>query len=146
MASSCLGLRGPAFSANAATSEASTNGWALSTRHVFRARSKGTTGARFNQRQAVARLVREAQIGASLRHPGLCAVLDAGQSDGDFYFVMEYREGPNLHMVIETQGPLPIPQACDFAHQLLNTGAISQGLRPRPRTKRPRPGAQDQRG
>ncbi|MBL9155516.1 MAG: protein kinase [Verrucomicrobiales bacterium] len=47
------------------------------------------------------RFQREARAMAKLSHPNIVAVYDFGQSrDGQFYFVMEYVEGTDLHALI----------------------------------------------
>src|SRR5262249_31401590 len=60
-------------------------------------------GARFTSPEAVQRLLREARVGASLKHPHICYVLDAGQEGGEFYFVMEFVEGEPLHAVLNRE-------------------------------------------
>jgi serine/threonine protein kinase len=72
----------------------------------------------FHSPEARDRLVREARIGARLRHSNICQILDAGQEGGEFYFVMEYVEGESLQEVLRREGPLPIPRVCDLALQL----------------------------
>lgn len=76
-------------------------------------------GARFNDPEAVARLLREARIGAKLSHPGICQTLDAGQIDGDFYYVMEFLDGEGLDRLLKRRGRLSIGLACDLAYQLI---------------------------
>ena len=36
------------------------------------------------------------------------------------YFVMEYAPGQNLDQLVRNQGPMPVAQACDVAHQIAN--------------------------
>jgi hypothetical protein len=74
----------------------------------------------FNEPKAVDRLVREARIGARLRHSSICQILDARQEGGEFYFVMEYVAGESLQQVLRREGPLPISKACDLALQLFD--------------------------
>ena len=76
-------------------------------------------GALFAGAPQVERLLREARIGASLKHPNLCQVLDAGQEGGEFYFVMEYVEGRPLSALIDER-PLPVAAACTYAAQLFD--------------------------
>ena len=75
-------------------------------------------GVMFNDPTAVDRLIREARIGAMLRHPNICQILDARNEGGEFYFVMEYVEGKSLSEMIRGNGPLPIERACNLAVQL----------------------------
>lgn len=51
--------------------------------------------------KAQARLVREAKAAASLDHPFICKVFEAGQFDGSAYIVMEYVPGQTLEERLE---------------------------------------------
>jgi serine/threonine protein kinase len=86
-------------------------------------------GMAFNNRQAAARLLREARIGASISHPGVCQILDAGQSGGDFFYVMEYLEGQTLDRWLAGGSALPVRQACDYAFQLFEVLQFLAGRR-----------------
>ncbi len=78
-------------------------------------------GARFTTPACVQRLLREARVGAGLRHPNLCQILDAGTEQGEFYLAMEYLEGQTLRGQIEaTKEGLAVPLACYHAHQLFD--------------------------
>jgi len=67
--------------------------------------------------EAVQRFQREARAAAQLTHPHIVAVRDFGQ-DGDTYFMaMEYLHGIDLATLVQTQGPLPVAQSCDFIRQ-----------------------------
>ena len=69
--------------------------------------------------EVVGRFRQEAQAGAMLDHPNLCAALDFGElEDGSFFFVMEYLDGPNLASVIEREGPLPAERAVHLGRQI----------------------------
>jgi serine/threonine protein kinase len=63
--------------------------------------------------------MREAQLGAQISHPGICRILDAGRSDNDFFFVMEYLEGRDLSRVIREDGPLEVQRGCEYAIQIV---------------------------
>jgi tetratricopeptide (TPR) repeat protein/predicted Ser/Thr protein kinase len=68
------------------------------------------------------RFQREARTAASLKHPGIAAVYEVGETDGKPYIAMEFVEGRNLHAL-----KLPVRRACevmrevalalDFAHR-----------------------------
>ncbi len=82
------------------------------------------------------RFLREARALARLNHPHIVALHDFGQTDGLFYFLMEYVDGGNLRQRL-TAGPLSGPEAavllgqlCDalqFAHE---EGIIHRDIKP----------------
>lgn len=51
-----------------------------------------------------------------LRHPNVCAVLDAGESDGTPYLVMPYFEGTTLSKRLRG-GAMPLEEAIDWLRQ-----------------------------
>jgi serine/threonine protein kinase len=53
------------------------------------------------------RFVRESLIAASLDHPNVIPIYDAGESESLLYIAMRYVHGPQLKAVIQTSGPLP---------------------------------------
>jgi len=67
----------------------------------------------------VERFRREASSAAGLNHPNIVAVYDRGETDGSYYIVMEYLDGPNLKEVIRRRAPLEPPAAIDYALQIL---------------------------
>ncbi len=67
-----------------------------------------------SQKRFSERFEREAQAIAALNHPNICSLYDFATSpDGFGYLVMEYVEGKPI------QGPLPLPQALQYAGQIL---------------------------
>src|SRR5262249_47240559 len=52
------------------------------------------------------RFVQEAQLSASLDHPNIIPVYDAGEFEGSLYLTMRYVPGRNLRTVIDTESPL----------------------------------------
>jgi eukaryotic-like serine/threonine-protein kinase len=72
---------------------------------------------RLQHEEAVRRFRREAQAAARLSHPNIVKVFDSDRAGDTHYLVMEYVNGITLERLIEQQGPLTIPQACDFIRQ-----------------------------
>lgn len=82
------------------------------------------------------RFVREAQALAKLNHQNIVTVYDFGQTDGVYYFIMEYIDGINLRQMLRTGklGPQQaleiVPAVCDalqFAH---NKGIVHRDIKP----------------
>jgi tRNA A-37 threonylcarbamoyl transferase component Bud32 len=68
------------------------------------------------------RFAREIEVAARLQHPHILGVLDSGDADGFFYYVMPYVEGDTLRDRLARSGELPVPEAV----RLL--GEIADGL------------------
>jgi serine/threonine-protein kinase len=67
---------------------------------------------------AVERFLREARAAVKLKSEHVAKVLDVGRLEtGSPYMVMEFLEGMDLGAVIEQNGPLPVPVACDYVIQ-----------------------------
>jgi len=82
------------------------------------------------------RFVREAQALAKLSHQNIVTVYDFGQTDGIFYFIMEYIDGINLRQMLRAGklGPRQaleiVPAVCDalqFAH---DKGIVHRDIKP----------------
>lgn len=82
------------------------------------------------------RFVREAQALAKLSHQNIVTVYDFGQSDGLYYFIMEYIDGMNLRQILRAGklGPRQaleiVPAVCDalqFAH---DKGIVHRDIKP----------------
>src|SRR5919197_3465900 len=52
------------------------------------------------------RFMRESRLAASLDHPNIIPIYEAGEVGGLLYIVMRYVEGSDLKHVIEREGPL----------------------------------------
>ena len=82
------------------------------------------------------RFVREAQALAKLSHQNIVTVYDFGQTDGVYYFIMEYIDGINLRQMLQAGklGPRQaleiVPAVCDalqFAH---DKGIVHRDIKP----------------
>ena len=69
-------------------------------------------------RTQVERLKAEAAMLASLDHPNIVRALDAGESNGFPYVVMEYVEGESLRDRLRDRGPMPEDEALRVARDL----------------------------
>ncbi len=63
------------------------------------------------------RLLREAQVAATLDHPNICTVYDVGEADGIGFIAMQYIEGQTLAERL-ARGPLDRPSALAIAAQV----------------------------
>ena len=82
------------------------------------------------------RLRREARAAAALTHPGIAAVHDVLDLDGEVALVFEFVEGETLHARLR-RAPLPVAEAVDFATQIAEAldaahrhGVIHRDLKP----------------
>ncbi|HUP20479.1 MAG TPA: bifunctional serine/threonine-protein kinase/formylglycine-generating enzyme family protein, partial [Gemmatimonadota bacterium] len=64
------------------------------------------------------RFVREIEITAGLTHPHILPVLDSGEADGLFYYVMPFVEGESLRERLDREGQLPIDEAVSIAEEV----------------------------
>ncbi len=85
---------------------------------------------RLSNPAAVQRFEREVMAASRITHPNLVRALDAGESDGRLFLVMEYIEGIDLHRLVKNAGPLSVGEACDYARQVAHGLAAchAQGL------------------
>jgi hypothetical protein len=71
----------------------------------------------------VERFLSESRAAGKLSHENIVAGLDAGESGGRYYFVMEFVKGATLQELIAREGPIPPARAFEIAKQ------IATGLR-----------------
>lgn len=87
-------------------------------------------------REAVERLLREAQAAASVDHPGVVTVYEAGLADDRPYLVMQRVEGDTLEKRL-ARGPLPVAEALAIASRIADAlaevhalGIVHRDLKP----------------
>src|SRR5712692_9194174 len=82
------------------------------------------------------RFTREARALAKLNHPNIVGVYDFGQTDGQYYLIMEFVDGLNLRQVLRAGELKPqealriVPQICEalqFAH---DEGIVHRDIKP----------------
>ncbi|MFO0639249.1 MAG: protein kinase [Polyangiaceae bacterium] len=83
------------------------------------------------------RLVREARVMASIRHPNIVAVYDCGVAEGRAFVTMELVSGRTLEDIIFEDGPLTLDKAIPLSLQLLDglgaaheRGVIHRDIKP----------------
>ncbi len=87
--------------------------------------------------EAWERFKRELLLTRRLAHPGICRLFDLHEEAMQRFITMEYVEGPNLEMLLETQAPLLVPRAVQIACALLDAlkaahaaGVVHRDLKP----------------
>jgi DNA-binding beta-propeller fold protein YncE len=83
------------------------------------------------------RFLRESRLAASLDHPNIVPVFDAGEVEGRLYIAMRYVEGRDLGRLLAEEGPLaperaiallaPVADALDAAHA---KGLVHRDVKP----------------
>jgi serine/threonine protein kinase len=76
------------------------------------------------------RFLRESQLAASLDHPSIVPVYDAGEEDGLLYIAMACVEGSDLKTLLAEEGRLPTPRALRIVGQIASAldAAHARGL------------------
>jgi predicted Ser/Thr protein kinase len=82
------------------------------------------------------RFAREARALAKLTHPNIVVVYDFGESDGQFYLLMEFVDGVNLRHLLREQRLKPeealkiVPQICEALQYAHDQGVIHRDIKP----------------
>src|SRR3989440_4207181 len=72
----------------------------------------------------VKRFQQEAKAASSLQHPNIVQVYDYGQTEGNYFIVMEYINGTDLRRYLRSRGMLAVDRAIIIAHDVaLGLGA-----------------------
>jgi serine/threonine-protein kinase len=71
------------------------------------------------------RFSREIEVAARLQHPHILGVLDSGEADGFFYYVMPYVEGETLRDRLVRAGELPVPDAVRLLSEIAEALAVA---------------------
>src|SRR6266540_2102271 len=76
------------------------------------------------------RFLRESRLAASLDHPSIVPVYDAGEEESLLYIAMAYVEGTDLKTLVTQEGPLPLRRALGIAGQVASAldAAHERGL------------------
>jgi YVTN family beta-propeller protein len=76
------------------------------------------------------RFIRESRLAASLEHPNIVPIYDAGDADGVLYIAMRLVEGTDLRGLIQMEGPLDPLRAVELLSQVAGAldAAHGQGL------------------
>ena len=74
-----------------------------------------------------AQFLKEARLAASLSHPRIATVHEAGESNGRVYMTQELVLGSDLSKVLKDQGPLRVPQALVIALQVCDALVYAHG-------------------
>jgi tRNA A-37 threonylcarbamoyl transferase component Bud32 len=88
--------------------------------------------------EIVERFLREAVAASRIGHENIVEVTDIGKAQNDAPFiVMELLEGENLAARIKRRGPMPVPEACHIAVEILSAmdaahraGIVHRDLKP----------------
>ncbi|MFI8106145.1 serine/threonine-protein kinase [Streptomyces sp. NPDC086023] len=64
------------------------------------------------------RFTHESRVAASLDHPHIVPIFEAGETEGVLYIAMRYVPGPDLRGLLDREGPLPVTTALRIAAQV----------------------------
>lgn len=90
-----------------------------------------------DQAEAIERFFREARAMATVHHPNLCPIFDAGEHDGQAYLTMAYIDGHSLAEGIDADGPIEASEAAQLVwklasavHAVHEAGVVHRDLKP----------------
>ena len=78
------------------------------------------------------RFVRESRLAASINHPNIIPIYDAGEEDGLLYIAMRYVAGADLKTLIRQEGPLSLRRSADLISQVARGSERRAPARPHP--------------
>ncbi|MFB7468040.1 serine/threonine-protein kinase [Streptomyces sp. NPDC056224] len=64
------------------------------------------------------RFTHESRVAASIDHPHIVPIFEAGETEGVLYIAMRYVPGPDLRVLLDREGPLPVATALRIAAQV----------------------------
>ncbi len=64
------------------------------------------------------RFVRESRLAASINHPNIIPIYDAGEEDGLLYIAMRFVAGADLKTLIKQEGPLSLRRSAELISQV----------------------------
>jgi len=71
------------------------------------------------------RFAREIAVAARLQHPHILGLLDSGEADGFFYYVMPYVDGETLRDRLARGGELPVPDTVRLLGEVAEALAVA---------------------
>jgi Tol biopolymer transport system component len=71
------------------------------------------------------RFAREIEVAARLQHPHILGLLDSGDANGFFYYVMPYVEGETLRERLARSGELPVHEAVRLLSEIADALAVA---------------------
>ncbi|MFO0818371.1 MAG: protein kinase [Pirellulales bacterium] len=86
--------------------------------------------------QSIERFVSEAQLAATLHHPGIVPIYEIGEREGLHYFSMEYVKGQSLHEYVNSEQSSPtriaelVGQIAEIVHFAHERGVLHRDLKP----------------
>ncbi|WP_371589768.1 serine/threonine-protein kinase [Streptomyces virginiae] len=64
------------------------------------------------------RFAHESKVAAAIEHPHIVPVFEAGEAEGLLYIAMRLVEGPDLRVMLDRTGPLPVAMVARIAGQV----------------------------